>query len=93
MFLKVNEFFFINLLWLQIDELNAMAKDSERTPLKIPNGKLDNKDLLCQHKEDPQRQHFALGLCEDCYKDVSNFFVMHYLWLLLTTYFYHLLSY
>jgi hypothetical protein len=81
------------LLWLQIDELNAMAKDSERTPLKIPNGKLDNKDLLCQHKEDPQRQHFSLGLCEACYKDVSNFFVMQYLWLLLTTYFYHLLSY
>ncbi|WJX29651.1 hypothetical protein P8452_18267 [Trifolium repens] len=57
---------------LTIDELNAMAKDSERTPLKIPNGKLDNKDLLCQHKEDPQCQHFALGLCEACYKDFET---------------------
>ncbi|XP_045790626.1 transcription factor IIIB 90 kDa subunit-like isoform X1 [Trifolium pratense] len=55
---------------LTIDELNAMAKDNESTLIKIPNGELDKKDLLCQHKEDDEvPPHFALGLCETCYKD------------------------
>lgn len=76
------------MLWLQIDELNAMAKEHENDPIKIPNGELNNctsKDLLCEHKGSIGVPYFALGLCETCYRDVSNFIRMHYFWLLFTT--------
>ncbi|GAU44572.1 hypothetical protein TSUD_139440 [Trifolium subterraneum] len=57
----------------EIDELNAMAKDYERTPIKIQNGELDKKDLLCQHKDnDEVPPHFALGLCKACYLDFET---------------------
>jgi len=94
---------FINISWLQIDELNAMAKEHENRPIKIPNGELNNciseeeeeeegeeerdpltkkekKDpLRCEHRGmKPRIPLFALGLCETCYRFVSNFFLMHY---------------
>jgi len=96
---------FINISWLQIDELNAMAKEHENRPIKVPNGELNKciskeeeeeeeegeegdpltkkkkkKDpLRCEHKGmDPPIPLFALGLCETCYRFVSNFFLMHY---------------
>lgn len=35
--------------------------------------------LRCEHKGmDPPIPLFALGLCETCYRFVSNFFLMHY---------------
>lgn len=111
---------FINILWLQIDELNAMAKEHENRPIKIPNGeptkyipeeeeeeeeegeegdpltkKKKKKDpLRCEHKGmDPPIPLFALGLCETCYRFVSNFFLMHYFLLFINNLFYHLLFY
>jgi len=45
----------------------------------MPEGELkagiSSKDLLCEHK-DSGASHFALGLCEACYKDVSTFFIV-----------------
>lgn len=75
------------MLWLQIDELNAMAKEHEKAPIKIPNGELkkctsEDQELLCQHKGSGM-PYFALGLCEACYREVSNFFRMHDFCLLL----------
>ncbi|XP_004489648.1 transcription factor IIIB 60 kDa subunit-like isoform X2 [Cicer arietinum] len=60
---------------LTIDELNAMAKEHENDPIKIPNGELNNctsKDLLCEHKGSIGVPYFALGLCETCYRDFDK---------------------
>ncbi|XP_061355742.1 uncharacterized protein LOC133300235 isoform X2 [Gastrolobium bilobum] len=59
---------------LTIEELNTMAKEHENNPIKIPNGELNkctSKDLLCEHK-DSAVPHFALGLCEACYKEFDK---------------------
>ncbi|KAJ1404180.1 hypothetical protein SESBI_26777 [Sesbania bispinosa] len=59
---------------LTIDELNTMAKEHEKNPIKIPDGELNkcaSKDLLCEHK-DSGVPYFALGLCETCYKDFDK---------------------
>lgn len=69
--------FFINLLRLQVEELNAMAKENEKNPVVMPNSKFNGSTstpLVCEHKE-MEVPHFALGLCETCYKDVSSFFL------------------
>ena len=52
-----------------------MAKEREKNRIEKPNsGSEENssKDLLCEHK-DSGMPHYALGLCESCYKDVSAF--------------------
>ncbi|OIW03610.1 hypothetical protein TanjilG_06119 [Lupinus angustifolius] len=59
---------------LTIEELNEMAKEEEKNPIKIPDGQLNNgtsKDLLCEHK-DSDVPYFALGLCETCYRDFDK---------------------
>ncbi|XP_019428709.1 PREDICTED: transcription factor IIIB 90 kDa subunit-like isoform X2 [Lupinus angustifolius] len=59
---------------LTIEELNTMAKEHEKIPIKIPNGELSkgtSKYLLCEHK-DSAEPYFALGLCETCYKDFDK---------------------
>ncbi|XP_057445716.1 transcription factor IIIB 60 kDa subunit [Lotus japonicus] len=59
---------------LTIEELNTMAKELEKNPIQIPNGKLSkctSKDLLCEHKAS-DAAYFALGLCETCYKDFDK---------------------
>ncbi|XP_058749591.1 uncharacterized protein LOC131622570 isoform X1 [Vicia villosa] len=61
---------------LTIDELNAMAKEHEKTPIKIPNGELnkcnsEDQELLCEHKGSGM-PYFALGLCEACYRDFDT---------------------
>ncbi|CAL0299211.1 unnamed protein product [Lupinus luteus] len=59
---------------LTIEELNTMAKEHEKNPIKIPNGELSkgtSKYLLCEHK-DSAEPYFALGLCETCYKDFDK---------------------
>ncbi|CAK8567523.1 unnamed protein product [Lathyrus sativus] len=61
---------------LTIDELNAMAKELEKTPIKIPNGELnkctsEDQELLCEHKGSGM-PYFALGLCEACYKEFDT---------------------
>lgn len=53
-----------------------MAKEHENNPVVMPNGKFNGSTsdpLVCEHKES-KVPHFALGLCETCYKDVSTFF-------------------
>ncbi|KAG5054558.1 hypothetical protein JHK85_007068 [Glycine max] len=53
------------------EELNTMAKEHEKNPMIMPGRGLKgciSKDLLCEHKEDSGVTHFALGLCEACYK-------------------------
>lgn len=55
-----------------------MAKEHENSPTVMPNGEIKestSKDLLCEHKDNGV-PYFALGLCETCYKDVSNFFLV-----------------
>jgi len=55
-----------------------MAKEHEKNPMVMPEGGLKgciSKDLLCEHK-DSGASHFALGLCEACYKDVSTFLLV-----------------
>ncbi|KAI5405686.1 uncharacterized protein LOC127082314 isoform X1 [Lathyrus oleraceus] len=61
---------------LTIDELNAMAKEHEKAPIKIPNGELkkctsEDQELLCQHKGSGM-PYFALGLCEACYREFDT---------------------
>ncbi|CAL0322259.1 unnamed protein product [Lupinus luteus] len=59
---------------LTIEELNEMAKEQEKNPIKIPDGQMNNctsKDLLCEHR-DSDVPYFALGLCEACYKDFDK---------------------
>ncbi|KAE9600236.1 putative transcription factor TFIIB, brf1, TBP-binding domain-containing protein [Lupinus albus] len=59
---------------LTIEELNEMAKEQEKNPIKIADGQFNNctsKDLLCEHK-DSDVPYFALGLCETCYKDFDK---------------------
>ncbi|KAL5075568.1 hypothetical protein RYX36_014552 [Vicia faba] len=61
---------------LTIDELNAMAKEHEKTPIKIPNGERnkctsEDQELLCQHKGSGM-PYFALGLCEACYREFDT---------------------
>ncbi|KAK7336311.1 hypothetical protein VNO77_16848 [Canavalia gladiata] len=59
---------------LTIEELNMMAKEHEENPTVMPNGKLKDctsRDLLCQHKNSGV-PYFALGLCEECYKDLDK---------------------
>ncbi|KAK7336312.1 hypothetical protein VNO77_16849 [Canavalia gladiata] len=59
---------------LTIEELNTMAKEHEENPTVMPNGELKDctsKDLLCQHKNSGV-PYFALGLCEECYKDFDK---------------------
>ncbi|TKY62843.1 Transcription factor IIIB 70 kDa subunit [Spatholobus suberectus] len=59
---------------LTIEELNMMAKEHEKNPTVMPKGELKgctSKDLLCEHK-DSGVPHFALGLCEACYKDFDK---------------------
>ncbi|RDX92235.1 Transcription factor IIIB 90 kDa subunit, partial [Mucuna pruriens] len=59
---------------LTIEELNTMAKEHEKNPTVMPEGELkgcSTKDLLCEHK-DSGEPHFALGLCEACYKDFNK---------------------
>ncbi|KAJ7976447.1 Transcription factor IIIB 90 kDa subunit [Quillaja saponaria] len=56
---------------LTIDELNAMAKEREKSPTEKPNTGLKEsnpKDLLCKHKG-CDVPYYAIGLCEECYKD------------------------
>ncbi|KAL2575711.1 hypothetical protein AAZV13_16G032300 [Glycine max] len=60
---------------LTVEELNTMAKEHEKNPTIMPEGGLKgciSKDLLCEHKEDSGVTHFALGLCEACYKDFDK---------------------
>lgn len=64
-----------------------MAKEHEKNPMIMPGRGLKgciSKDLLCEHKEDSGVTHFALGLCEACYKDVSTFFLVKLLSFLAT---------
>lgn len=59
---------------LTIEELNTIAKEHEKNPTVMPEGELKgciSKDLLCEHK-DSGVSHFALGLCEACYKDFDK---------------------
>ncbi|CAJ1919373.1 unnamed protein product [Sphenostylis stenocarpa] len=59
---------------LTIEELDTMAKEQENNPTVMPEGELKgciSKDLLCEHK-DSGASHFALGLCEACYKDFDK---------------------
>lgn len=59
---------------LTIEELNMMAKEHEKNPTEMPEGELKgciSKDLLCEHKGNGV-PHFALGLCEACYKDFDK---------------------
>lgn len=54
-----------------------MAKENEKNPVVMPNSKFNGSTstpLVCEHKE-MEVPHFALGLCETCYKDVSSFFL------------------
>ncbi|KAK2416198.1 Cyclin/Brf1 TBP-binding protein [Trifolium repens] len=56
---------------LTVEELNAMAKEYEKTPVVLPNSEFKgstSNDLVCEHK-DSNVACFALGLCEACYKD------------------------
>ncbi|KAG4915717.1 hypothetical protein JHK87_053274 [Glycine soja] len=58
-----------------VEELNTMAKEHEKNSMIMPGGGLKgciSKDLLCEHKEDSGVTHFALGLCEACYKDFDK---------------------
>ncbi|KAG4927656.1 hypothetical protein JHK85_054142 [Glycine max] len=60
---------------LTVEELNTMAKEHEKNSMIMPGGGLKgciSKDLLCEHKEDSGVTHFALGLCEACYKDFDK---------------------
>ncbi|XP_020218552.1 transcription factor IIIB 70 kDa subunit isoform X2 [Cajanus cajan] len=59
---------------LTIEELDTMAKEHEKNPMVMPAGELKDcisKDLLCEHR-DSGVPHFALGLCEACYKDFDK---------------------
>ncbi|MED6145977.1 hypothetical protein PIB30_030196 [Stylosanthes scabra] len=59
---------------LTIEELNTMAKEHEKQPIKVPKGDLNqctSEDLLCEHKGKAV-PYFALGLCETCYKDFDK---------------------
>ncbi|QCD97208.1 transcription factor IIIB a subunit [Vigna unguiculata] len=60
---------------LTVEELDTMAKEQENNPTIMPEGELkagiSSKDLLCEHK-DSGASHFALGLCEACYKDFDK---------------------
>ncbi|XP_022633345.1 transcription factor IIIB 90 kDa subunit isoform X2 [Vigna radiata var. radiata] len=57
---------------LTVEELDTLAKEQEKNPTAMPEGELKgvSKDLLCEHK-DSGASHFALGLCEECYKDLD----------------------
>jgi len=65
--------FFINLLWLQVEELNTMAKEHEKNSEFKGS---TSKNLLCEHK-DSKVSYCALGLCETCFKHVSSFFLVY----------------
>ncbi|WVZ06108.1 hypothetical protein V8G54_019454 [Vigna mungo] len=57
-----------------VEELDTLAKEQENNPTVMPEGELKgvtSKDLLCEHK-DSGASHFALGLCEECYKDLDK---------------------
>ncbi|KAK8473077.1 hypothetical protein PHAVU_001G053501 [Phaseolus vulgaris] len=59
---------------LTVEELDTMAKEHEKNPTVMAEGELKgciSKDLLCEHK-DSGASHFALGLCEACYKDFDK---------------------
>ncbi|XP_017425440.1 uncharacterized protein LOC108334223 isoform X3 [Vigna angularis] len=59
---------------LTVEELDTLAKEQEKNPTVMPEGELKgvtSKDLLCEHK-DSGASHFALGLCEECYKDLDQ---------------------
>ncbi|XP_039684017.1 transcription factor IIIB 90 kDa subunit isoform X2 [Medicago truncatula] len=59
---------------LTVEELNAMAKENEKNPVVMPNSKFNGSTstpLVCEHKE-MEVPHFALGLCETCYKDFDK---------------------
>ncbi|WVZ06778.1 hypothetical protein V8G54_020124 [Vigna mungo] len=59
---------------LTVEELDTLAKEQENNPTVMPEGELKgvtSKDLLCEHK-DSGASHFALGLCEECYKDLDK---------------------
>lgn len=60
--------------WLQVEELNTMAKEHEKnSEFKAST----SKNLLCQceHK-DSKVSYCVLGLCETCFKHVSSFFLV-----------------
>ncbi|KAG2405415.1 uncharacterized protein HKW66_Vig0046700 [Vigna angularis] len=60
--------------WMQVEELDTLAKEQENNPTVMPEGELKgvtSKDLLCERK-DSGASHFALGLCEECYKDLDK---------------------
>ncbi|XP_004493225.1 transcription factor IIIB 60 kDa subunit-like isoform X1 [Cicer arietinum] len=60
---------------LTIEELNTMAKEHEKNMPVLSNSEFKgstSKDLLCEHKADSNVPHFALGLCETCYKDFDK---------------------
>ncbi|KAG5071657.1 hypothetical protein JHK86_006868 [Glycine max] len=62
------------------EELNTMAKEHEKNPMIMPGRGLKgciSKDLLCEHKEDSGVTHFALGLCEACYKNYDKVQLEH----------------
>ncbi|KAK8473334.1 hypothetical protein PHAVU_001G106433 [Phaseolus vulgaris] len=59
---------------LTVEELDTMAKEHEKNPTVMAEGELRgciSKDLLCEHK-DSGASHFALGLCEECYKEFDK---------------------
>ncbi|XP_017416707.1 uncharacterized protein LOC108327524 [Vigna angularis] len=59
---------------LTVEELDTLAKEQENNPTVMPEGELKgvtSKDLLCERK-DSGASHFALGLCEECYKDLDK---------------------
>ncbi|CAN1180364.1 Transcription factor IIIB 70 kDa subunit [Linum perenne] len=56
---------------LTIEELNEKAEELKGSPALQPSFGSKTTELLCQHKG--SRQHFACGLCEDCYAIVIGF--------------------